>query len=241
MKYQVFSPFIFSVCHRSVLWDMWRLFLQCDHQHHQHPCGGRCHGGHGLQETWAQEVQPSHHWQHRLLRHRWRQTHKLISVYSLICCDVSDKQTDISTRKLTIYDSPTHTLFLDKIPVAVNISQKAAVNQTKNVYFRGEDVVFKVQLHDPSGYLKTASSIDYIWDFRDGNQLVTHRDVTTHTYSSLGNMSVKLVVEAAFPIECPPTVATPTQKTSTPSHPTGTGQRYILVPVVVVLLTEAQI
>ncbi|XP_010734062.2 protein QNR-71 isoform X2 [Larimichthys crocea] len=108
----------------------------------------------------------------------------------------------------------------DKIPVAVNISQKAAVNQTKNVYFRGEDVVFKVQLHDPSGYLKTASSIDYIWDFRDGNQLVTHRDVTTHTYSSLGNMSVKLVVEAAFPIECPPTVATPTQKTSTPSHPT---------------------
>lgn len=108
----------------------------------------------------------------------------------------------------------------DKIPVAVNISQKAAVNQSDNVFFRGEDVVFKVQLHDPSGYLKTAASIDYIWDFRDGNQVVTHRDLTTHTYSRLGNMSVKLVVEAAFPIECPPTAATPTHRSSTSPPPT---------------------
>ncbi|XP_051246454.1 protein QNR-71 isoform X3 [Dicentrarchus labrax] len=108
----------------------------------------------------------------------------------------------------------------DKIPVAVNISQKAAANQSQNVFFSGEDVVFKVQLHDPSGYLKTAAAIDYIWDFRDGNQLVTHRDVTTHTYSRLGTMSVKLVVEAAFPIECPPTAATPTQKSSTLRPPT---------------------
>lgn len=119
-----------------------------------------------------------------------------------------------------------HTL-LDKIPVAVNISQKAAVNQSESVFFRGEDVVFKVQLHDPSGYLKTAAAIDYIWDFRDGNQLVTHRAVTTHTYSRLGSMSVKLVVEAAFPIECPPTAATPTQRSSTSSPPTGTGQRHV--------------
>ncbi|KAM3596681.1 uncharacterized protein V6R79_018963 [Siganus canaliculatus] len=108
----------------------------------------------------------------------------------------------------------------DKIPVAVDISQKAAVNQSDNVFFRGEDVVFKVQLHDPSGYLKTAASIDYIWDFRDGNQLVTHRDVTTHSYSRLGVMSVKLVVEAAFPVECPPTAATPTQRTTPPPPPT---------------------
>nr|XP_046272751.1 protein QNR-71 isoform X2 [Scatophagus argus] len=108
----------------------------------------------------------------------------------------------------------------DEIPVAVSISQKAAANQSENVFFRGEDVVFKVQLHDPSGYLKTAAAIDYIWDFRDGNQLVTHRNVTTHTYSRLGNMSVKLVVEAAFPIECPPTAATPTQRSSTPPPPT---------------------
>ncbi|XP_073319559.1 protein QNR-71 [Pagrus major] len=108
----------------------------------------------------------------------------------------------------------------DKIPVAVNISQRAAVNQSDNVFFRGEDVVFKVQLHDPSGYLKTAAAIDYIWDFRDGNQLVTHRDVTTHTYSRLGRMSVMLVVEAAFPIECPPTAVTPTQRSSTPPPPT---------------------
>ncbi|XP_041810824.1 protein QNR-71 [Chelmon rostratus] len=108
----------------------------------------------------------------------------------------------------------------DKIPLAVNISQKAAVNQSENVFFRGEDVVFKVQLHDPSGYLKTAAAIDYIWDFRDGNQLVTHRDLTTHTYSRLGSMSVKLVVEAAFPIECPPTAATPTQRSPTPPPPT---------------------
>ncbi|XP_034560041.1 protein QNR-71 isoform X2 [Notolabrus celidotus] len=108
----------------------------------------------------------------------------------------------------------------DKIPVAVDISQKAAVNQSDNVFFRGEDVVFKVQLHDPSGYLKTAASIDYIWDFRDGNQVVTHRDLTTHTYSRLGNMSVKLVVEAAFPIECPPTAATPTHLVSKSTPPT---------------------
>lgn len=111
--------------------------------------------------------------------------------------------------------------------MAVNISQRAAVNQSDNVFFRGEDVVFKVQLHDPSGYLKTAAAIDYIWDFRDGNQLVTHRDVTTHTYSRLGRMSVMLVVEAAFPIECPPTAVTPTQKSSTPPPPTGTGQRQV--------------
>ncbi|GAA6232474.1 transmembrane glycoprotein NMB isoform X1 [Lates japonicus] len=117
----------------------------------------------------------------------------------------------------------------DKIPVAVNISQKAAVNQSKNVFFRGEDVVFKVQLHDPSGYLKTAASIDYIWDFRDGNQLVTHREVTTHTYSALGTMSVKLIVEAAFPVECPPAASTSTPRsatspppTATPTHPPGT-------------------
>ncbi|XP_062266593.1 protein QNR-71 isoform X1 [Platichthys flesus] len=102
----------------------------------------------------------------------------------------------------------------DKIPVAVEISQKAAVNESKNVFFRGEDVLFKVQLHDPSGYLKTAEAIDYIWDFRDGNQLVTHREVTAHSYSMLGTMSVKLVVEAAFPAECPPAAAT-----STPGRP----------------------
>ncbi|CAJ1083869.1 protein QNR-71 isoform X2 [Xyrichtys novacula] len=108
----------------------------------------------------------------------------------------------------------------DKIPVAVNISQKAAVNQSDNVFFRGEEVLFKVQLHDPSGYLKTAASVDYIWDFRDGNQVVTHRELTTHTYSRLGLMSVKLVVEAAFPMECPPTAATPTPKSSTSPPPT---------------------
>uniref|UniRef100_A0A3Q0QWT1 Glycoprotein nmb n=1 Tax=Amphilophus citrinellus TaxID=61819 RepID=A0A3Q0QWT1_AMPCI len=92
----------------------------------------------------------------------------------------------------------------DKIPVAVDISQKGAVNQSENIFISGEDVVFRVHLHDPSGYLKTAASIDYIWDFRDGNQLVTHRNMTTHAYSKLGTMSVKLVVEAAFPVECPP-------------------------------------
>ncbi|XP_056875988.1 protein QNR-71 isoform X1 [Takifugu flavidus] len=103
----------------------------------------------------------------------------------------------------------------DKIPVAVHISQKAAVNQSENVFFRGKDVVFRVHLHDPSGYLKTAAALDYIWDFRDGNQLVTHRNVTTHTYSRLGTMNVKLVVEAAFPVECPPTSA---PSTEIPTH-----------------------
>lgn len=108
----------------------------------------------------------------------------------------------------------------DKIPVAVTISQKSAVNQSQNVFFRGEDVLFQVRLHDPSGYLRTATSVDFLWDFRDGNQLVTHRNVTTHAYSRLGAMEVKLVVEAAFVTECPPTAATPTQMSSTPAPPT---------------------
>ncbi|XP_019724452.1 protein QNR-71 [Hippocampus comes] len=105
----------------------------------------------------------------------------------------------------------------DMIPVAVDISQKSAVNQSANhVFFRGEDVVFRVHLHDPSGYLKTAVALDYMWDFKDGNQVVTHRDVTTHAYSTVGNRSVKLVVEAAFPTECPPATATSVPTTSTP-------------------------
>ncbi|XP_015229606.1 PREDICTED: transmembrane glycoprotein NMB isoform X1 [Cyprinodon variegatus] len=110
-----------------------------------------------------------------------------------------------------------NTVFLitDKIPLAVDISQKSAVNKSANVFIRGEEMVFKVRLHDPSGYLKTAASVDYIWDFKDGNQLVTHREVTTHTYSTLGIMNVKLVVEAAFPVECPPASATPTPRRPT--------------------------
>lgn len=111
----------------------------------------------------------------------------------------------------------------DKIPVAVTISQKSAVNQSANVFVRGEDVVFKVELHDPSNYLKSASAIDYIWDFRDGNQLVTHREVTTHSYGTLGTMTVKLVVEAAFPVECPPASASSTPRRTTPPPHTGMG------------------
>lgn len=132
---------------------------------------------------------------------------------------MSSKQAHKNTRNQDneLLTTLLHALFfLDKIPLAVSISQKAAVNQSDNVFFSGEDVVFKVQLHDPSGYLKTAAAIDYIWDFRDGNQLVTHQNVTTHTYSRLGDMSVKLVVEAAFPGECLPTAVSPTQKSSTP-------------------------
>lgn len=106
-------------------------------------------------------------------------------------------------------------LITDKIPLAVDISQKSVVNKSARVFIRGEEIVFKVLLHDPSGYLKTAASVDYIWDFRDGNQLVTHREVTTHIYSTLGTMNVKLVVEAAFPVECPPTSATPTPRRPT--------------------------
>lgn len=132
----------------------------------------------------------------------------------------------------------------DKIPFAVNIFQKSAVNKSENVFFRGEDVVFQVILHDPSGYLKTAAAIDYIWDFKDGNQLVTHRDVTTHVYSALGRMSVNLVVEATFPAECPPAAATstpfprseastatpPTTTTETTPWPTTTTQTYPTTP-----------
>lgn len=57
---------------RPVLRDLRRLLLQRDHQQHQHPSGSRNHGGHGVQETGAQEVQPSQCGQHRFLRDRWR-------------------------------------------------------------------------------------------------------------------------------------------------------------------------
>lgn len=112
----------------------------------------------------------------------------------------------------------------DKIPVAVSISQKAAVNQSDGVFFSGEEMLFQVHVHDPSGYLKTASSVDYMWDFRDGNQLVTNHEVITHTYSRTGRMSVKLIVEAAFPTECPPAAATPTphMPTAAATHPAST-------------------
>ncbi|XP_057684355.1 protein QNR-71 isoform X2 [Corythoichthys intestinalis] len=125
------------------------------------------------------------------------------------------KYTPLSTDNTIFY-------ITDMIPLVVDISQKAAVNESDNVFYRGEDVVFHVHLHDPSGYLKTAANIDYMWDFRDGNQLVTHRDVTTHAYGTVGNMTVKLVVEAAFPTECPPAAATsmPTTSMSTATSAT---------------------
>ena len=84
---------------------------------------------------------------------------------------------------------------------------------------RGEEVVFNVQVHDPSAYLKTAAAVDYIWDFKDGNQLVTHSNVATHAYSTLGDVNVKLTVEAAFRIECPQALPTPMSVTS--PHTTG--------------------
>ncbi|CAB1320577.1 unnamed protein product [Coregonus sp. 'balchen'] len=126
----------------------------------------------------------------------------------------------------------------DKIPVAVNISQKAAANLSESVFVRGEDVVFSVSVHDPSNYLKTADAVDYIWDFKDGNQLVTHSNVATHTYSAVGEVNVKLTVEAAFKIPCPPptpmsvtsqqttvsvTTAGPTSKGSNTPVPGTTG------------------
>ncbi|XP_030645349.1 protein QNR-71 [Chanos chanos] len=98
----------------------------------------------------------------------------------------------------------------DKIPLAVNISQKEAVNITaKNTFMKNFDIIFNVQVHDPSNYLKTAAAIDFIWDFHDGNQLITHSNVATHAYSTLGNITIKLIVEATFRIPCPPPTPTP--------------------------------
>ncbi|XP_055013094.1 protein QNR-71 [Boleophthalmus pectinirostris] len=119
----------------------------------------------------------------------------------------------------------------DKIPVSVSLSQKSAVNMSDGVFFQGEELLFQVKLHDPSEYLKTAASVDFLWDFRDGNQLVTHRETITHTYSTPGRRSVKMVVEAAFPVECPPSAATatprvpsaaPTRHPGTSAAPTAT-------------------
>lgn len=110
----------------------------------------------------------------------------------------------------------------DKIPVTVSLSQKSAVNMSDGVFFQGEELLFQVHLHDPSEYLKTASFVEYQWDFRDGNQLFTHRETITHTYSTLGKHTASLLVEAAFPVECPPAGATPTphKPSSGPTHHT---------------------
>lgn len=108
----------------------------------------------------------------------------------------------------------------DKIPVMVSVSQKSAVNMSDGVFFQGEEVLFQVTLHDPSEYLKMASSVDYLWDFSDGNQLITHRETVVHTYSTPGKRTVRLEVEAAFPTECPPAAATPTPHR--PSSSAGT-------------------
>ncbi len=98
----------------------------------------------------------------------------------------------------------------DKIPLSMNISQKHPGSITdKKVFVRGSDVIFNVQIHDPSSYLKTANAVDFIWDFRDGNQLVTHSNVATHAYNTLGNVTVKLLVEASFRVPCPPHASTP--------------------------------
>ncbi|XP_059412067.1 protein QNR-71-like isoform X1 [Carassius carassius] len=116
----------------------------------------------------------------------------------------------------------------DKIPLSVNISQKHPASITdKNVFVRGSDVIFNVQIHDPSNYLKTADAVDFIWDFRDGNQLVTHSNVATHAYNTLGNVTVKLLVEASFRVPCPPPTPTPMHFTQAhsramPTLPPGT-------------------
>lgn len=100
----------------------------------------------------------------------------------------------------------------------MSISQKEASKiRDKNVFVRGSDLIFKVQIHDPSNYLKTADAVDFIWDFRDGNQLVTHSNVATHAYDMLGNVTVKLVVEAAFRILCPPPTPTAMHFTQAPT------------------------
>ncbi|KAJ8371518.1 hypothetical protein AAFF_G00307550 [Aldrovandia affinis] len=106
----------------------------------------------------------------------------------------------------------------DKIPLAVELSQKVAQNLSEGVFVRGAEVVFNVLLHDPGNFLKTAAAVNYIWDFRDGNQLVTRSNVATHSYCALGNRTVKLTVEAAFRVACPP--ATPTPMSLTSPHAT---------------------
>ncbi|KAI2652959.1 Protein QNR-71 [Labeo rohita] len=116
----------------------------------------------------------------------------------------------------------------NKIPLSVNISQKHAGSKPdKNIFVKGSDVIFNVQIHDPSNYLKTADAVDFIWDFQDGNQLVTHSNVAAHAYNMLGNVTVKLLVEASFHVPCPPPTPTPmhftqTQTTAMPTLPPGT-------------------
>ena len=108
----------------------------------------------------------------------------------------------------------------DKIPLAVNISQSAAANLSANVFYRGPDVLLDAELHDPSGYLKTASAVDYMWDFGDGNRLVTHNRLATHAFGASGKVRISLMVKAAFETACPPPTPPPP-----PTTGTGGGRR----------------
>ncbi|XP_063041721.1 protein QNR-71 isoform X2 [Engraulis encrasicolus] len=136
-------------------------------------------------------------------------------------------------RKYVPFATDNHVFFItDKIPISVDMSQKQAANLTeRNVFVRGSDVVFSVNVHDPSSYLKTAAAVDYIWDFRDGNQLVTHSNVATHAYRALGSVSVKLTVEAAFRTACPPPgPQTPPPPPPPPPQPPTPTPMHITVP-----------
>ncbi|XP_023681087.1 protein QNR-71 [Paramormyrops kingsleyae] len=116
-----------------------------------------------------------------------------------------------SRRKYSPVASDSGVYFVtDKIPLAVNLSQKKPANLSENVFIKDSDIIFNVLIHDPSKYLRTAAFVDFIWDFSDGNRLVTHSNVAVHAYSTVGNATVKLTVKAAFPVPCPPPTPTPT-------------------------------
>ncbi|KAJ7991532.1 hypothetical protein DPEC_G00284850 [Dallia pectoralis] len=128
-------------------------------------------------------------------------------------------------RKYSPLATDTNVFFVtDQIPVVVNMSQKRVGNLSENVFVCGTDVVFTVSVHDPSHYLKAAEAVNYKWDFRDGNQLVTQSSVATHVYNVVGDINIKLTVEAAFKIPCPsPTPKTVTQPpTAAPTSPPST-------------------
>ncbi|XP_048850275.1 protein QNR-71 [Brienomyrus brachyistius] len=116
-----------------------------------------------------------------------------------------------SRRKYSPVASDSGIYFVtDKIPLAVNISQKKPANLSENVFIKDSDIIFNVLIHDPSKYLRAAASVDFMWDFSDGNRLVTQNNVAVHAYSMVGNATVKLTVQAAFPVPCPPPTPTPT-------------------------------
>lgn len=107
--------------------------------------------------------------------------------------------------------------FLDQIPFYVNISQKNDKNSSDHKFIKDSPIAFDVKIHDPSKYLKK-SMLSFNWSYGDSSgSFVSNNPVSSHTYTLLGNFSLKLTIKAAIPGPCPPVTTTSLPTTQRPT------------------------